>query len=191
MIFFPMAIKRRALFIDRDGVINIDHGYVHQREQFEFVEGIFDLCRKATELNYLIFVVTNQAGIGRGHYTEQEFHELTNWMCQEFLARGIKIEQVYFCPFHPEYGVGNYKQESIFRKPGPGMILKAAREYELDLALSVLVGDKISDVEAGLAAGVGCNILYRPDRNEKITTAVAVSINCLRDARSYLSEITQ
>lgn len=186
-----MAIKRRALFIDRDGVINIDHGYVYRREQFEFVEGIFDLCRKAIELNYLIFVVTNQAGIGRGHYTEQQFHELTDWMCSEFLAQGIKIEQVYFCPFHPEHGIGSYKKESIFRKPGPGMILEAARDHKLDLALSVLVGDKISDIEAGIAAGVGRNILYRPDGNERIAPMLAVNIDNLCDVRSYLTEITQ
>ncbi|MDN5753103.1 MAG: HAD family hydrolase [Nitrosospira sp.] len=186
-----MAIKRRALFIDRDGVINIDYGHVYRREQFEFVEGIFDLCRKAIELDYLIFVLTNQAGIGRGYYTEQQFHELTDWMCGKFLAQGIKIEQVYFCPFHPQYGIGDYKQNSIFRKPGPGMILEAARAHELDLALSVLVGDKISDIEAGIAAGVGCNILYRPDRNEQITPTITISVNNLRDARSYLSEITQ
>lgn len=190
MNFHPMAIKRRALFIDRDGVINIDYGHVYRQEQFEFVEGIFDLCRKAVELNYLIFVITNQAGIGRGYYTEQKFHELTAWMCNEFWIQGIKIEQVYFCPFHPEYGVGDYKQESIFRKPGPGMILEAAREHELDLALSVLVGDKRSDIEAGIAAGVGCNILYRPDRNSQITTAV-ISINSLGDAVDYLAKIAQ
>ena len=189
MSFFPMAFKR-ALFIDRDGVINIDHGYVHHREQFEFVEGIFDLCRKAIELNYLIFVVTNQAGIGRGYYTEQKFHELTDWMCGEFLRQGIKIEQVYFCPFHAEYGINDYKKESIF-KPGPGMILEAAREHELDLTLSVLVGDKRSDIEAGMAAGVGCNILYQPNRNERIILTDAIGINNLCDAESYLAKFAQ
>ena len=180
-----MKAQRRALFLDRDGVINIDHGYVYRREQFEFVDGVFELCRKAVELKYLVFVVTNQAGIGRGHFTEKQFHELTDWMCQEFLARGAKIERVYFCPFHPEHGVGDYKQESIFRNPGPGMILEAARDYALDLAGSVLVGDQETDIAAGLAAGVGCNVLYGPRGNVRIPANAFVIdslleiVNCL------------
>ena len=181
-----MTNKRRALFLDRDGVINVDHGYVYRQEQFEFIDGIFDLCRKAAELNYLVFVTTNQAGIGRGYYTEQQFHELTDWMCQEFLAQGVRIEKVYFCPFHPEHGLGEYKRESIFRKPGPGMILEAAREYALDLAASVLVGDKKTDIEAGITAGVGCNVLYRPDGNGQITSSRTIVTDSLWDARNCL-----
>jgi len=181
-----MTAKRRALFLDRDGVINIDHGYVYQQDQFEFVGGIFDLCRKAVALDYLVIVVTNQAGIGRGYYTEQQFHEITAWMCGEFLAQGAKIERVYFCPFHPEHGVGKYKRESGFRKPGPGMILDAARDYGLDLASSVLVGDKESDIAAGLAAGVGRNILYCP-RGPSQISAGALIIDDLRDAEKFLA----
>ena len=153
---------RPALFLDRDGVINIDHAYVCTQEQFEFIEGIFELCRHAKGLGYLVFVITNQAGIGRGYYTEQEFLEFTEWMCGVFAAQGAAIDKVYFCPFHPEYGVGRYKVDSPFRKPGPGMILQAAEEFSVDLKHSVLVGDKESDIEAGLAAGVGCNLLYQP-----------------------------
>lgn len=153
---------RPALFLDRDGVINIDHAYVCRQEQCEFVEGIFELCSLAKELGYMVFVVTNQAGIGRGYYTEQEFLEFTEWMCGVFEGRGVVIDKVYFCPFHPEYGVGRYKVDSPFRKPRPGMILQAAEEFGVDLEHSVLVGDKESDIEAGLAAGIGCNLLYRP-----------------------------
>lgn len=156
---------RTALFLDRDGVINVDHGYVGRPEEFEFVDGIFDLCRVATERDYLIVVVTNQAGIGRGYYTEQEFHALSAWMCDAFLAQAIKIARVYFCPYHPEHGIGDYKRESGFRKPGPGMILEAARDFNLDLPSSVLVGDKASDVTAGMAAGVGRNFLYWPNES--------------------------
>lgn len=151
---------RPALFLDRDGVINIDHAYVCTQEQCEFIEGIFELCRHAKELGYLVFVITNQAGIGRGYYTEQEFLEFTEWMCRVFAARGTAIDKVYYCPFHPEYGVGRYRVDSPFRKPGPGMILQAAEEFGVDLKHSVLVGDKESDIRAGLAAGVGCNLLY-------------------------------
>lgn len=181
-----MTNKRYALFLDRDGVINVDHGYVHHPDHFEFVEGIFELCRKAIENKYLLIVVTNQAGIGRGYYTEKEFHELTDWMCQEFLTEGIKIERVYFCPFHPEHGIGVYKQESVFRKPGPGMLLEAAKEYDIDLSVSLLVGDKETDIQAGLAAGVGCNILYCPDY-ETIKTELpeVLMVTQLQDVISY------
>ena len=185
-----MKAQRRALFLDRDGVINIDHGYVYRQDQFEFVNGIFDLCRKAVALDYLVFVVTNQAGIGRGYFTENEFHELTEWMCRVFLAQEVKIERVYFCPFHPEHGVGDYKRESDFRKPGPGMILEAAREYGLDLASSVLVGDKETDMAAGFAAGVGRNILYCPLGHAKIRSSALV-MDDLLEIGNYLVRETR
>lgn len=156
-----MNNKQRALFLDRDGVINIDHEYVSKKEDFEFIEGIFELCQYAMQHNYLIFVVTNQAGIGRGYFTEQKFHELTQWMCGEFAKENINIKRVYFCPYHEEHGIGKYKKASIFRKPGPGMILQAAKEFNIDLANSVLVGDKETDMQAGVAAGIGCNLLYK------------------------------
>ena len=158
--------RRRALFLDRDGVINIDHGYVSRWENFEFVDGIFELCRHAKELGYLILVVTNQAGIGRGYYSEKAFLELTQWMCGVFSDRGAPIDKVYFCPYHAEHGIGIYKVDSPFRKPAPGMILQAAEEFGIDLSQSVLVGDKDSDIQAGIAAGVGCNLLYRPLSSE-------------------------
>jgi len=153
---------RPALFLDRDGVINIDHDYVCRQEDFEFVEGIFELCRHAKRLGYLIFVITNQAGIGRGYYTEQDFHSLTDWMCERFAAEGAALDRVYFCPYHAEHGVGPYRANSPFRKPAPGMILQARDEFGVDLANSVLVGDRSSDIQAGIAAGVGCNLFYDP-----------------------------
>jgi len=153
-------MMRRALFLDRDGVINIDRGYVGTPGEFEFVDGIFELCKYATDLGYLLLVVTNQAGIARGYYTERDFLVLTEWMCASFRERGAPIAKVYFCPFHPEHGVGEYKRESSFRKPGPGMILQARMEFDIDLTRSVLVGDRETDIGAGVAAGVGCNLLY-------------------------------
>jgi D-glycero-D-manno-heptose 1,7-bisphosphate phosphatase len=153
-------MRRRALFLDRDGVINVDLGYVSTRDRFQFVEGIFELCQYATGLGYLVIVVTNQAGIGRGYYSEQDFQALTDWMCTAFRDRGAPIAKVYYCPFHPEHGVGSYKVESSFRKPGPDMILQAAAEFDIDLRRSVLIGDKETDIAAGLAAGVRCNLLY-------------------------------
>ena len=153
----------KALFLDRDGVINVDYGYVYRREEFVFIDGVFELSRHAQEPGYRLFVVTNQAGIARGLFREKDFLELTTWMCEEFRRRGARIEKVYYCPYHPEYGIGEYKRESPYRKPSPGMILAAAREFGVCLACSVLVGDKESDIEAGVSATVGCNILFHPD----------------------------
>ena len=155
-------MTRSALFLDRDGVINVDRHYVCTREQFEFVDGIFDLCGGATRLGYLLIVVTNQAGIGRGLFTEEDFRQLTDWMRGVFRERGAPLTAVYHCPYHPEHGVGEYRKNSDRRKPQPGMILQAAAEFDVDLEQSTLVGDKETDVRAGIAAGVGCNLLYRP-----------------------------
>lgn len=145
----------KALFLDRDGVINVDRGYVYKQEDFEFIDGIFELCRCAKKLGFLIFVVTNQSGIGRGYYTEQDFIGLSDWMCGIFKDHGVDIEKVYFCPSRPE-------ENSPDRKPMPGMILRAAEEFDIDLSMSVLVGDKNSDIQAGIAAGVGINLMYKP-----------------------------
>lgn len=183
--------KRRALFLDRDGVINIDHGYVYEPERFDFVEGIFTACRSAIECGYHIFVITNQAGIGRGYYTEQQFHEVSDWMRRQFLDRGVELAGIYFCPFHPEHGVGEYKQESSFRKPGPGMILQAACEHDLDLAASILVGDKETDIEAGVAAGVGLNILYRPQGAGQPSGKGAVVVASLAELGEYFAAGTK
>lgn len=152
---------RPALFLDRDGVINVDHAYVYQRERFEFIDGIFELCQRAHALGYWIFVVTNQAGIGRGYYTEEDFHTLTDWMRAEFAQRGGAIDQVYFCPSHPVHGIGAYQVESPFRKPGPGMLLQAASEFPVDMRRSLLVGDKESDLLAAASAGVGTLVSFR------------------------------
>ncbi|NWG73787.1 MAG: HAD family hydrolase [Rubrivivax sp.] len=145
----------RALFLDRDGVINVDRHYVHRIEDFEFVPGIFDLCAHAQAAGYRLVVVTNQAGIARGYYTQADFELLTRWMVETFAQRGIAIDRVYHCPFHPTAGLGDYRRESFDRKPNPGMLLRARDELGLDLARSAFVGDKDSDMEAGRRAGVG------------------------------------
>lgn len=187
-----MPLSRRpALFLDRDGVINIDHAYVSRPEDFEFVDGIFELCRTASRLGYLIFVVTNQAGIGRGYYSEQDFLKLTEWMCGVFNAQGVVIDKVYFCPSHPEHGVGQYKVDSPYRKPGPGMILQAAEEFDVDLARSVVVGDKETDIQAGVAAGVGCNLLYLPSGPEEaFETAASSIVERLSDVDEFLLSVS-
>ena len=153
---------KKALFLDRDGVVNVEKHYVHKIEDFEFIEGVFELAMAAQAKGYLIIVITNQSGIGRGFYSEAIFHQLTKWMVEQFRANGVTIAKVYFAPHHPEHGIGRYKSESEDRKPNPGMILKAAKEFQLDLTCSVLVGDQSSDVQAGRTAGVGHIVLYAP-----------------------------
>lgn len=152
----------RALFLDRDGVINVDHGYVHRREDFEFLPGIFDLVRAARGSGHRVVVVTNQSGIGRLLYTEADFAALTQWMLGEFAAAGAPLDRVYHCPSHPTEGIGAYRVDSPMRKPGPGMLLAARDDLGLDLAASTLLGDRASDIAAGRAAGVGRNWLLAP-----------------------------
>jgi len=150
---------KRALFLDRDGVINEDTGYVHRIDEFRFVEGIFDLCRAAIAADLSIFVVTNQAGIGRGLFSEEQFHTLNSWMVARFADQGVKIDKVYFCPHHPEHGIGQYKRDCFCRKPNPGMILRARDDHGICLQNSVLIGDKEWDIIAAKMAGVGTTIL--------------------------------
>ena len=144
-----------ALFLDRDGVINEEVGYLSRVEDVRFVDGIFSLCRLARHLGFRIVVVTNQSGIARGLYTEAEFESLMTWMREQFGREGIDLDGVYHCPYHPEHGVGKYKIEHEDRKPGPGMLLRAARELGVSLPESVMVGDRCSDVAAANSAGLG------------------------------------
>lgn len=153
--------RSRALFLDRDGVINHEVGYLHRAADVRWIEGIFPLCRAAIALGYKLVVVTNQSGIARGLYTQSDFDALTDWMRAEFLARAAPLAAVYCCPFHPEHGVGAYKREHEDRKPGPGMLLRAARDLHLDLSQSILVGDRCSDIAAANAAGLQQAFLLR------------------------------
>jgi len=150
----------KALFLDRDGVINIDYGHVFEIEKFHFIDGIFDLCKVAQNKGYMIFVITNQAGIAKGYYTEEQFHILNKYMISEFQRRNIKINKVYYCPYHEAGVIKKYKKHSYHRKPNPGMILEAEKDFEIDLKQSILIGDKQSDMQAAHNAGVGVKILY-------------------------------
>src|SRR5210317_2107951 len=101
-----MMLPRPAVFLDRDGVINKEGGYVHNVDEFHFIDGVFDACREMSKAGYRLIVITNQAGIARGYYTEDDFHHLTKWMLNEFRQHGIEIDDVYYCPHHPVHGVG-------------------------------------------------------------------------------------
>ncbi|HHL45927.1 MAG TPA: D-glycero-beta-D-manno-heptose 1,7-bisphosphate 7-phosphatase [Gammaproteobacteria bacterium] len=154
-----MAAK--AVFIDRDGVINREKEYLHRVEDFEFIDGVFDACRLFREQGYRIIVVTNQSGIGRGYYSEQEYARLTEWMVAQFSGQGVVIDDVLHCPHHPEHGVGEYRVACDCRKPRPGMLLAAAQRHRIDLSQSLMFGDKEADIQAGRAAGVGKTVLVR------------------------------
>ncbi len=147
-------MKRPALFLDRDGIVNEEIGYLHNFEHVRWISGIVPLIQRANQFGYFVAVVTNQAGIGRGYYTEEQFQELMRHMCAALASQGATVDAVYHSPFHPEHGVGIYRRESDCRKPGPGMLLRAAAEHDLDLASSMMVGDRCSDMLAGAAAGL-------------------------------------
>ncbi len=141
----------RALFLDRDGVVNEEVGYLISPEDVRFLPGLFSLCRTAASLQYRILVVTNQAGIARGYYSEEDFSRLTGWMADELAHEGVRFDAVYHCPYHPVHGVGTYKREHEDRKPGTGMLRRGAAEFNVSLADSVMVGDRCSDIAAANA----------------------------------------
>lgn len=156
---------KKALFLDRDGVINVDHGYLYQASDIEFMPGIFDLCRHCHNLGYLIIVVTNQSGIGRGYYTEADFLILCEWMKLRFIEKGSLLERIYYCPHHAESAADQYRRQCDCRKPMPGMLLQAAKAYQLDMANSIMIGDKLSDIIAAHRAGVKRRYLLTSQTN--------------------------
>jgi len=160
---------KKALFLDRDGVVNVEKNYLYKIKDFEFIDGIFDLCKHYQQLGYMIFIVTNQSGIARNYYSEENFHLLTEWMIDEFKKRGIVINRVYYCPHHPEISGA-----CSCRKPEPGMILQAQEEFDIDLADSLMIGDKERDIEAALQAGITETYLF--DEKNRISNSKAKRI---------------
>jgi D-glycero-D-manno-heptose 1,7-bisphosphate phosphatase len=158
-----LSTPRRAAFLDRDGVINLDHGYVFRPQDFEFVPGTLAAARRLHEAGWALVVVTNQSGIGRGLYTEADYRTLDAWMRAEFAAAGAPLAATYFCPHHPSEAHGAYRRECDCRKPGPGMLLTAERDLNLDLAASAMFGDKASDLVAARSAGVPLRFLLGTD----------------------------
>lgn len=150
---------RPAAFLDRDGVINEDRGYVHRWEDFSFVAGAVDGMRRLQAAGFALVVVTNQSGIARGYYDEAALERLHTSLRASLAAQGIELAAIEYCPHLPQAEVAHYALECDCRKPAPGMILRAARALDLDLADSVLFGDKPSDIEAGRRAGVGRCVL--------------------------------
>ena len=157
---------KKVLFLDRDGVINVEKHYLYKKEDFEFIDGIFELCQFFQDLGYLIIVVTNQSGIARGYYSEEDFENLTQWMIEKFKENGIYISKVYHCPHHPDIS-----GECRCRKPKAGMLLEAQKEFDIDLKHSVMVGDKERDIDAGINAGISETYLFNEKQNISDTKA--------------------
>jgi D,D-heptose 1,7-bisphosphate phosphatase len=150
----PRVLRRRALFLDRDGVINVDHGYVGTRDRFEWTPGAHKAIRMATDAGWHVFVVTNQSGIARGHYDEAAVAALHAWMTDEARRAGGTIDDIRFCPFHEDATLPAYRRVSDWRKPAPGMLLDLMRAWELDPGHCVMIGDQESDMAAAQAAGI-------------------------------------
>lgn len=155
----PVTAQGGALFLDRDGVVNEDRNFVARREDFIWRPGIFDLVDAGLRRGLCTVVVTNQSGIARGLYSETDYRVLTDWMCSEFAVRGMPLAGVYHCPWHPEASVSAYRGDHPWRKPNPGMLLAAANDLSLDLAASLMIGDRWPDIAAAQAAGVPVRIL--------------------------------
>jgi len=154
----PLQRRRRAVFLDRDGVLNVDRGYVHAPEQVEWVQGAKEAVKLLNDAGYYVFVVTNQAGVARGHYKEEAVGALHRWMADELAAIGASIDDWRYCPFHPEGSVAAYRAAHDWRKPNPGMILDLIADWPIEREESVLIGDKMSDLQAAEAAGLAGNL---------------------------------
>jgi len=153
-----MTGRRPGLFLDRDGVVNLDRGYVYRPEDFQFLPGIFSLCRKAGDRGYGIVIVTNQSGIARGYYSEADFHRLSSWLIRQFRCQGVRLDGILHCPHHPRVSGPCW-----CRKPRPGMLVDAVRRYRLDPRRSIMIGDKRTDIQAARRAGIANVIRMAPE----------------------------
>ncbi|PJC91368.1 D-glycero-beta-D-manno-heptose-1,7-bisphosphate 7-phosphatase [Aeromonas lusitana] len=151
-----VPVSKPAIFLDRDGVINEDTGYVSQVDDFHFLPGVIEALQLLKKKGYLLIVVTNQSGIARGYFSEDDFMNLTEWMDWSLADRDVDLDGIYFCPHHPDHGA-----PCDCRKPEPGMLLLAQQELGIDMARSYMVGDKPSDLKAALNARVGHKVMVR------------------------------
>jgi D-glycero-D-manno-heptose 1,7-bisphosphate phosphatase len=165
---------RPALFLDRDGVLNVDHGYVHRWEDFDWIAGAPDAVRRFNDAGWLVIVITNQSGIGRGYYSEDEMHVLHQRMQAALMDSGARIDAFYYCPQHPDAANAAYRHpDPPDRKPNPGMLLRALAEWPVDRDRSIMVGDKPADLEAALRAGVR-GLLFTGGNLDRFLTDAAI-----------------
>ena len=152
--FIKKNIKKPCVFLDRDGVINKDLGYVHKPTQIKWNKNIFKAIKYLNDKNIRVIILTNQAGIAKGIFKEKDFFILTNWISKEFIKRGCFIDYTYHCPFHPMAKIKKFKKKSIYRKPGNGMLEKAFKDWEIIRNKSILIGDKEIDIQAGIKSKI-------------------------------------
>lgn len=169
--------QQKALFLDRDGIINVDHGYVSKIEEFEFTEGIFELLQLFSKQGYLLFIVTNQSGIGRGYYSQEAFETLTKWMLKTLHEHGIDIKEVQYCPHTPN-------EKCPCRKPETGMIDNILKKYTIDLTHSWMIGDKQSDIDLARNAHIGSSIAI----GERVLEYYDYSFSTIQECTEYLQE---
>lgn len=156
---------KKAIFLDRDGTINVDHGYVHQIDDFQFIDGVGKALKQLQDKGWLLVLVTNQSGIARGYFSEEQFLQLTEWLDWSLDEDyGVVLDGIYYCPHHPE-GQGEYRENCDCRKPQAGMFVQAIKDLGIDPAKSVMVGDKLEDMLAAQNAGVKTKILVRTGKD--------------------------
>ena len=184
-------MSKPAVFLDRDGVINVDHGYVHDEHDFEYIDGVFEAAKAFKDMGYLLVLVTNQSGIARGMFSEDRFISLTQWMDWNFEDNGVELDGIYYCPHHAEHGIGEYKQDCECRKPKPGMFISARDFLKIDMANSVMIGDKAEDMMAAEAADVGTKVLVRTGKpvTEKGQALASVVLDSIADVPHYLKSL--
>ncbi|AWX14533.1 D-glycero-beta-D-manno-heptose-1,7-bisphosphate 7-phosphatase [Mergibacter septicus] len=182
----------KAVFLDRDGTLNIDYGYVHQIDHFHFINGSIEALYQLKKMGYLLVLITNQSGIARGYFSEAQFLQLTEWMDWSLADRNVDLDGIYYCPHHPE-GQGEYRQECDCRKPQAGMLIEAIEHLQIDPKQSIMIGDKEEDMLAGKNAGIAHNILVRTGKpitknGEQIATHI---LNSIADLPAYLKQLSQ
>ena len=174
-------MSKKVIFLDRDGVVNHEVGYLHKIDDFRFIDGVFDACQYFQSLDYKIIIVTNQSGIARGYYGEQEFHEVNNWMLGQFKDNNIEILDVFFCPHGPE-------SNCDCRKPKPGMFNQARDKHDINMNHSWMIGDKEVDIQAANAAEIQSTILVKSghDIDERNSNAKFI-LDSIKQAKEVIT----
>jgi D-glycero-D-manno-heptose 1,7-bisphosphate phosphatase len=172
----------KTIFLDRDGVVNIDTNYLYQINDFKFIDNIFDVCCYFQKLNYQIIIITNQSGIARGYFSEKDFQILTEWMIGKFTSHNIKILDIFYCPHSPG-------SNCDCRKPKPGMFNEAKKKYNINMEKSWMIGDSERDIEAANLAGVRNTILLKAEnRIDKINSKATFVINSILQSQEIILE---